>query len=129
MNTTYSAHVTREGKWWMVAIPEIEGLTQARRLSEAHEMARDYIAVALDMPVADVKVRMTIADIADIHVRETLTDIRNTREEAEALEAEARVRAEMLAKRLARAEVPVRDIGTLMGISFQRAHQLVTADR
>jgi hypothetical protein len=129
MTRTYSAHVTREGKWWMVAIPEIDGLTQARRLSEADEMARDYIAVTLDMPVADVKVRMTIADIADIHVRETLTDIRNTREEAEALEAEARIRTEMLAKRLARAEVPVRDIGTLMGISFQRAHQLVTADR
>jgi hypothetical protein len=53
---TYEVKVTREGKWWMVAIPAIDGLTQARRLSEAELMAKEYIAVTLDVPVESVDV-------------------------------------------------------------------------
>src|SRR5665647_2131575 len=34
---TYDITVTREGKWWMVAVPAIDGLTQARRLSEIRD--------------------------------------------------------------------------------------------
>lgn len=30
MTHTYNAEVTRDGKWWMVAIPELDGLTQAQ---------------------------------------------------------------------------------------------------
>ncbi|TCN51768.1 hypothetical protein EV641_109159 [Rhodococcus sp. SMB37] len=43
--TTYRVNVTREGKWWMVAIPELDELTQARRIGEAEAMARDLIAL------------------------------------------------------------------------------------
>jgi hypothetical protein len=52
----YEVKVTREGKWWMVAIPAIDGLTQARRLSEAELMAKEYIAVTLDVPIESVDV-------------------------------------------------------------------------
>jgi hypothetical protein len=48
--------VTREGEWWMVSIPEIGGLTQARHLGEAPMMAREYIAATLDMPLDEVSV-------------------------------------------------------------------------
>src|SRR5690242_16479877 len=46
----YMVTVTREGKWWMVHIPELDGLTQARNLGEVEAQARDYIAVWLDVP-------------------------------------------------------------------------------
>ncbi|MDR2619719.1 MAG: hypothetical protein LBC29_01105 [Propionibacteriaceae bacterium] len=48
---TYAVNVYREDGWWMVAIPEIDGLTQARSLREAEHMARDYIASGLMCPL------------------------------------------------------------------------------
>ena len=126
---TYTAIVTREGKWWMVAIPEINGLTQARRLAEAETMARDYIAVTLDVPISSVDVVLAVENIEGIDVAASLASIRDGRDRAAALDAEMRHRAEELAQQLAAAQVPVRDIGTMMGVSFQRAHQLVTAHR
>lgn len=124
---TYDVNVNREGKWWMVSIPEIEGLTQARRLAEAETMAREYISLSLDTPIDDVGVRLTVENIDRIDVASALAQIQRDREQAAVLEADARSGAEELARRLATANVPVRDIGTMMGISFQRAHQLVTA--
>jgi predicted RNase H-like HicB family nuclease len=46
---TYVVNVNREGKWWMVSIPELDGLTQARNEDEVEAMARDVIAVTLDV--------------------------------------------------------------------------------
>jgi hypothetical protein len=54
----YDIEVTREGRWWMILIPAIDGLTQARYPGEIEEMARSYISVSTDTPVADIEVRM-----------------------------------------------------------------------
>lgn len=124
---TYDARVTRDGKWWMIAIPGIDGLTQARRLSEAEQMAREYVALVLDVPFESVAIRLAIDEVGGIDVSGALADISAGRERAAAMEAESRQRVEQFAKVLADANVPVRDIGTIMGVSFQRAHQLVTA--
>jgi hypothetical protein len=53
---TYDIEVTRDGRWWMIHIPALDGLTQARFPTEIDDMARDYIAVTLDIPIADVRV-------------------------------------------------------------------------
>jgi hypothetical protein len=126
---SYDATVTRDGKWWMVAIPEIDGLTQARRLSEAEKMAREYVAVTLDLPLDSVAIRLHIGSVAGIDVSETLAEIRDGRQRVAELEAATRERSSELARRLSAANIPVRDIGTMMGVSFQRAHQLVTSQR
>jgi hypothetical protein len=126
---TYVAHVTREGKWWMVAIPEIDGLTQARRLSEAELMAREYIALSQNVALDGVRVDTVLDAVGAINVVDTLAEIRKGRAQAAALEAESRRQTEQLARQLAEAHVPVRDIGTMMGVSFQRAHQLVAAHK
>lgn len=47
---TYNVRFYKDGKWWMVEIPEIDGPTQARHLREADGIARDYIAATLDVP-------------------------------------------------------------------------------
>ena len=49
MQTTYEAHVSRDGKWWMISIPKLGALTQARHLSEVERMARSLIAITLDV--------------------------------------------------------------------------------
>jgi predicted RNase H-like HicB family nuclease len=124
---TYDVTVTRDGRWWMVEIPELDGLTQARRLSEVEHMARDYIATWLDVALSTVK-------LGTVHIQVGAKDYAATRLELEALREEAR-RAEDAAARLARdtakalaaEDVPVRDIGDVLGVSFQRASQLVNA--
>lgn len=48
------------------------------------------------------------------------------RRQAAALEAEANARATDLAYDLVAADVPIRDIGAILGISHQRVHQLTS---
>lgn len=54
----YTVRVTRDGKWWMVAIPEIDGLTQARDQREVEVMARDYIVAVLEVPADSFAIRI-----------------------------------------------------------------------
>ncbi len=55
--TTYDIEVTRDEKWWMIAIPAIDGLTQARRLSEVDDMAVSFISVDQDVAASQVELR------------------------------------------------------------------------
>lgn len=121
----YKITIRREGKWWMVTIPEINGLTQARKLSEVELMAKEYIAVATDVEVEDVKLDLITIAVGDLDVVSELGRISSKREEAARLEREATSNAARIAKILAADHVPVRDIGEAMHISYQRAAQLV----
>lgn len=123
--TAYRVEVTREGKWWMVSIPELDGLTQARRLEDASAMAREYIAVTLDVPASDVEVNVAVIDVDGVNVAEAIARLETEKLQAE--EARERVAADTrrLAQTLAGKKVPVRDIGAILGVSHQRAHQLV----
>ena len=128
MNKTYTVSVTRDGKWWMIAVPELDALTQARRIDDVATAAKELIALETGVSLADVEIEQHIElepggeDLA-AHV----ADIKAQR--ARLSEEEARVKAstEAFAKRLAGAHVPVRDIGSLLGVTFQRASQLVNS--
>ena len=122
----YTAIVTREGKWWMVRIPEIDGLTQSRRLDEAGKMARELIAVTLDMPMSQVDVTVSVADVEGVDVTTALQKIESEKAEAEAARDRVATDTRELAMALASRKVPVRDIGAILGVSHQRAHQLVS---
>jgi len=45
---TYVIEVTRDGAWWVIAVPELDLTTQARTLADVDAMARDLIAGATD---------------------------------------------------------------------------------
>lgn len=122
----YTAIVTREGKWWMVSVPEIDGLTQARRLGEAELMARELIAASQDIPLAEVEVKVTLASVDGLpNVEERVAAIASHREHAAALERQATRDSTALAKALSEHNIPVRDVGAILGVSHQRAHQLI----
>ncbi|MHB8345537.1 MAG: HicB family toxin-antitoxin system [Ferrimicrobium sp.] len=122
---TYKATVIREDRWWMVRIPEIGGLTQARRLSEAKSMARSLVAITLDIPVDSFDVDVEVEKVGTVKVAERTAQLRAARETATRLEREVQTDAESLARDLASEGLPLRDIGDILGISYQRAHQLV----
>ena len=126
---TYDITVTRDGKWWMIDVPAIDGLTQARRLSEITSMAVSLIAVTLDVPASQVGVNIVamVVDGIDLVQRRQQIDA----ERAAAREAERNVAALTtdLARKLDADRVPLRDIGEAIGVSFQRVHQLLRSKK
>jgi hypothetical protein len=126
VSKTYTVSVTRDGKWWMIAVPELDALTQARRVDDVPTAAKELIALETGVALADVEIDQHIElGGEDLAVR--IAEI--TTQRARLAEDEARVRAstEAFAKKLADAQVPVRDIGALLGVTFQRASQLVNS--
>ncbi|HPX37711.1 MAG TPA: HicB family toxin-antitoxin system [Mycobacterium sp.] len=134
---TYKVSVTRDGKWWMVDVPELDGyvsadgtvnvgsLTQARRLSEVSSQAVDYICTVTDQRRSEVAVdvRVTVDGIDVTAEAKRLTEERRL---ADQHAAAARDCAENLARELAAHGVAVRDVGDVLGVSFQRAQQLIS---
>jgi len=54
--SSFDIDVFRDGGWWMVHIPELGGLTQARYPREVELMAREYIAVSTGTPIDQVAI-------------------------------------------------------------------------
>ena len=53
--TTYRVETFQDGDWWVARVAGLDAnYTQARTLEEVREMARDLIALALDIDEADV---------------------------------------------------------------------------
>lgn len=125
----YTAIAQRDGKYWFIRILELgttpDGLpTQARSLIEVEPMARDLIAVYLDVPEDsfDVEVEIELPD----PVRQHLDTARRLADEAaDALTNSARERRQA-ALALKELGMTVRDIGAALGVSHQRAQQLLT---
>jgi predicted RNase H-like HicB family nuclease len=120
----YQVVITRDGRWWMISVPEIDGLTQARRLADVEQMARELIAVTLDVRLSEVAVEVTFGDIDGIPVGSCIEAISSEKAEAARLEEDAAAKTKTLVKELVAHNVPLRDIGAMLGLSFQRVHQL-----
>ncbi|WP_246216554.1 HicB family toxin-antitoxin system [Mycobacterium botniense] len=130
--------VTRDGKWWMITVPELNGyigadgainlstVTQARRISEVPSQAKDFICTVTDMAPSEVDLHITIY-VDDIDVTDRANKLAAERQTAERHAAAAAAEAKSLARELAARGVPVRDVGEVLGVSFQRAQQLISA--
>jgi hypothetical protein len=54
----YEIIVERDGRFLLIHIPALAGVTQARFRGEIESMARDYIALVTETPFDDVAVRV-----------------------------------------------------------------------
>ncbi|TVS86672.1 HicB family toxin-antitoxin system [Mycobacterium helveticum] len=125
MKREYMIEIERDGRWWMVHIPELEGLTQARRLSEAELMAREWIAVSTGTPIADVAVHVTSITVPDMgNVQRSAEELIFMRDEAAQAVKKAQNMAAGFVRELTAAGIPVRDAGELLHLSPQRISQL-----
>jgi len=120
---TYHAEVDRDGKLWRVHVPEVARTTQARNLREVEPMARDLIAIMDDIPADsfDLDVRLTLPE----EIRAQLDQSAALREEAARSQAQAAQLSRQAARRLRDQGLPLRDVGQALGVSFQRAKQLI----
>lgn len=121
----YEVTVRRDGRFWYIEIPALDGATQARNLGEVDEMARDYISSVTEIPEERIEVAVTIELPADVQAH--LAAASALREE----EAHARARAAEESRAAARAlksqGLTVREVGAALGVSHQRAQQLISA--
>ncbi len=120
----YAVSVTRDGRWWMVEVPQLDAVTQARRLGEVDLMARELIAVTTGTKVEDVEVAIHLSTIGRVS-GERIEEL--DREKARAAELEKHIAEEthQVALGLIEEGVPLRDVGEILGVSHQRVHQLV----
>ncbi len=124
----YKVEVTREGRWWMINVPEIDQLTQARRISEIVPMAESLIAVSTDQPLTDITVRVVGIDVPGLgDVAARAVTIEDARKAATRAAEAAQHAAAEYARALAQAGVPVRDTADLLRVSPQRVSQLARA--
>jgi len=123
--TTYTARATRDNdRFWLIHVPELGHYTQARNVAEIEPMARDLIATLRDVEpdTLDLEVEIQLPGTAQEHLAraESLRE-----QEADARRAAA-AEARAAAAELKQAGLSLRDIGKLLGVSFQRAGQLTS---
>ncbi len=115
----YTANVKKGTSYWVVTVPAIGQATQARSIDELNGMTKDLISLVAD----DLNPEITFSYELPPEVAEAV----ELKRQAAELEARAMATQGVAVKKLHELGVSLRDIGRLLGISHQRAHQLVKA--
>jgi hypothetical protein len=107
----------------MVQVPELDLLTQARRLAEVDRMARSIISFdqETDRDSFDLNVQIRL----DEDTQAAIDDSRRLRADAEEANRAASASAADAARALSATGMPRRDVGAMRKVSYQRAQQLV----
>ena len=128
MAVTYTSQAHKEGRWWVVQNDQVPGaISQVTRLDLAAEAQREAIAFVENIPANEIEVlvRVSISPEIDREVQEAKT----LREEAQERENRASELRRNVARRLEADGYTIRDIGVVLGVSFQRVHQLTQENR
>ncbi|MHB8289207.1 MAG: hypothetical protein ACYDEY_08225 [Acidimicrobiales bacterium] len=120
----YRATVEREPDWWIISIPELDLVTQARRIRDIRHMATDLVAAWLDKDPNDVRVEIEdftppAAVVAQMkQAKELLAHATREQEQAGRLASDA---VGILVEDLG---LTLREAAEVLGISHQRVAQL-----
>ncbi|MDA8032904.1 MAG: hypothetical protein M0T71_01860 [Actinomycetota bacterium] len=127
--TTYRVTAQRSDGWWAFSIPEIPGAHgQAKRLDQVPAEALDVIALMLDLE--DVGGIEVIVDIElDASLEPLVTQAHEARQRLDATQREAQESLRLAAIELRERGLSMRDIGSVLNLSFQRVHQILDASR
>ncbi|PPF24645.1 hypothetical protein [Rathayibacter tritici] len=121
----FTATAERDGRWWLVTIPELDTVGQARSVGEIGAVAREVAALFINVPEEDVTVTVTV------HVT---PEAEALWQEAEAAERESRAAQEPSATARRRAVAIARAdrysldaAAAAFGVSRSRVQQLERA--
>jgi len=121
----YHAEVRRSGKYWAVHVREIDRWTQARHLRELEVMTEDLIELMTGAKAGTFTVDYDI-ELPET-VRGRLARAEQLRSASAQAQAQAAAEVRAAARELHQGGLPLRDVGHLLGISHQRAHQLIAS--
>lgn len=120
---TLEATAYKEGKWWMVSIPEIDGLTQCKTIEKIPEQAADLAAVILDVPADQVAVNVAYTLPEDAEAANE--SWHQAQGQLAAAKANVDARLADLARTLKGQGYTLKDIGAITGYTFQRIAQIL----
>lgn len=123
--TTITATAQRDGKFWVVYVPEVDQYTQGRNLADAQTAACELAATLWGLPAEDVTLESFRVELpADL--RSDLDRAARLRREAEMAERESVAVARAAAQRMSNdLGMTLRDIGIALGVSSAVAAELV----
>jgi len=125
---TYQAHAVRNGRSWLVSVPEVDGLAPARSLAEAGEVARNLVALTLDSDLGAFDVNITVRTVGRVDdVSGEVAAVRRLRNRAARRETEAGRREAALTKELRAEGLTARDIDAVLDVASPLAHRSVNA--
>jgi DNA-directed RNA polymerase specialized sigma24 family protein len=120
----YKATVVREPGWWIISIPELDLVTQARRIRDIQHMATDLVAAWLDKDPVDVRVEvedfMPPAAVVEQMTRAKTLLAHATHEQEEA----GRLASDAVSVLVDELGLTLRDAAQVLGVSHQRVAQL-----
>jgi hypothetical protein len=125
--TTYTVTAERGQRRWSLQCDEVPGaISEVTRLDQAEDVMREAIAFVADVDEADVEVTLHIV-LPSEEYREHQRRAARLREDAKLANEQAALEARRAATALRDDGLSVRDIGTVLGVSHQRAQQLIAA--
>ncbi len=121
MTKTYDVLAKRWRRGWELHISGV-GVTQSRSLADAEAMARDYIALDLEVPENSFDVRITpeVGGGVDEKIKRTREEIRA----AARAQSKAAESSRVLVSELRELGLSGKDTAAVLGISPQRVSQL-----
>jgi predicted RNase H-like HicB family nuclease len=117
---SYNAHyIVDDNGAWFVKVADIPGAhSHGRTIASARKNIREAIALVLDL---DDEASFDLSETFDIPNREQLDAVLALRSRAQTVASDA---DQATRAYIARSTLSVRDLSELVGLSFQRVHQI-----
>lgn len=122
---TYHAEVTRDGRFWLIRIPEIDRSTQALHYKDVPTMASELIEIMEGLGSEDYNLHLKVH--LPSSVEDHLARAEVLREEAIQKNAEAASESRAAVRELLAEGLSQREAGEVLGLSFQRVNQLANS--
>lgn len=121
MAVTYEVVAEPDGRFWLLTVPAIDRSSQARNTKEIPTMAKDLIEIMTGEADAEIEVRFALP----ASIRAHLDNVESARASEEQSRRTAARELRAAAQALRAQRLSYEDVGVVLGVSHQRAHQLV----
>ncbi|MEV0066914.1 MULTISPECIES: hypothetical protein [unclassified Amycolatopsis] len=119
---TYHADVTRDGRFWLIRVREINRSTQALRYKDVAAMASELIEIMDELRSDEYDLHLTVQLPDSVKDHQARAEV--LREEAQRKQAEAAAENRAAVQELLALGLSQREAGDVLGVSFQRVSQL-----
>lgn len=123
MSRTVTVTAERGTNWWVLECVEAGSVSQCKRLDQAADEMRE--AIAHQLGLAEDGFEIEVVPILPAAYRQEVEAAEAARAAAQEANSAAASHSRAAARALAEAGLSMRDVGTVMGVSHQRAAQLI----